>query len=110
MKYKPYAKVLTTNDFYGVCAIYEPHPFRGSAIKEAVEQCGYRMSDCKVMGSPLVSDDEWCWVFYDWCANPVGLSEEKPEGEVVDRFTAEHFYGHQHLADYLNEEPAFMTA
>ena len=34
MRYKKYAKVVT--DGYSLCAIYEPHPFRSSAISEAV--------------------------------------------------------------------------
>lgn len=108
MKYKPYAKVLAIDGFYGACAIYEPHPFRKSAIKEVVKQAGYKMSDCKVIGSPLVPDDEWCWVYYDWCGNPIGMTEDMPEGKVVDKFTEENL-GRQSLADYLNTEPAFMT-
>lgn len=104
MKYKPYTKVITTKDYYGECAIYEPHPFRDSVIKDAVEQSGHIYNT-----NTGIDDDEWCWVFYDWCANPVGLSDEKPDGVVVDKFTAEHFYGHQHLADYLNEEPVKTT-
>jgi hypothetical protein len=77
MKYKPYTKVLTTKDYYGECAIYEKNPF----------------------------GDDLCWVYYDICGNPVGLSAEMPDGEVVDKFTAEHFGGYQQLADYLNKEP-----
>lgn len=78
MKYKPYTKVLTSKDFYGCCAIYEPNPFRRD-------------------------DSEWCWVYYDLCGNPVGLSDGMPAGEVVDKFTAENI-GWQELADYLNKE------
>lgn len=107
MSYKHYEKVITTKDYYGECAIYEPHPFRESAIKEAVEQAGYRMSDCKVIGHQLVPNDEWCWVFYDWCGNPVGLSDTKPEGETVEKFTKENLYGNESLAEYLNREPFF---
>ena len=103
MKYKPYAKVLTIDDFYGACAIYEPHPFRYSSMKEVLEQAGYKAP--KNMGVP---DDEWCWVYYDWCGNPIGMSENIPEGEMVDKFTEENL-GSQSLADYLNIEPAFMT-
>lgn len=103
MKYKPYAKVLTIDDFYGACAIYEPHPFRHSSMKEVLEQAGYKAP--KNMGVP---DDEWCWVYYDWCGNPIGMSENIPEGEMVDKFTEENL-GSQSLADYLNIEPAFMT-
>lgn len=101
MNYKPYEKVITTRDYYGVCAIYEPHPFRNSAIKLAVEQSG------RVYKSNTgINDDEWCWVFYDWCGNPVGLSDEKPEGETVDKFTTENL-GNEKLAEYLNKEPLF---
>jgi hypothetical protein len=49
-----------------------------------------------------INDDEWCWVYYDWCGNPIGLSEEMPDGEVVDKFTKENL-GSQELADYLNK-------
>ena len=80
MSYKPYEKVITTKDYYGECAIYEPHPFRNSAIKDAVEQSGYTYSS-----DTGINDDEWCWVFYDWCGNPVGLSDKKPEGETVKK-------------------------
>ena len=78
MKYKPYTKVINIKDFYGVCAIYEKHPFG--------------------------SKNDLCWVYYDWCGNPVGLGGEMPEGEVVDKFTEENI-GRQDLADYLNKEP-----
>lgn len=40
-----------------------------------------------------------------YCGNQLENWSDMPEGEVVDKFTAEHFYGYQHLADYLNEEP-----
>lgn len=101
MKYKPYAKVITTGGFYGSCAIYEPHPFRHSSMKEVLEQAGYKIP--KNIGFP---DDEWCWVYYDWIGNPIGLSVDMPEGEIVDKFTEENL-GDQSLADYLNIESAF---
>lgn len=103
MKYKPYAKVLTIDGFYGACAIYEPHPFRHSSMVEPLKQAGYKVP--KNLGVP---DDEWCWVYYDWCGNPIGMSENMPEGEVVDKFTEENL-GSQSLAGYLNIEPTFMT-
>ena len=103
MKYKPYAKVLTIDGFYGACAIYEPHPFRHSSMAEPLKQAGYKVP--KNLG---VHDDEWCWVYYDWCGNPIGMSENMPEGEMVDKFTEENL-GSQSLANYLNIEPAFMT-
>ena len=102
-KYKPYAKVLAIDGFYGACAIYEPHPFRHSSMAEPLKQAGYKVP--KNLGVP---DDEWCWVYYDWCGNPIGMSENMPEGEMVDKFTEENL-GNQSLADYLNTEPAFMT-
>lgn len=96
---KPYLKVVTAPKYYGICAIYEPHPFRNCAIKSAVEQSGHTFN-----GHTGVDDDAWCWNFYDWCGNCVGFSYEMPEGEIVDKFTAEHFWGHQHIADHLNKD------
>lgn len=99
MQYKKYAKVIT-KEF--LCAIYEPHPFRSSAISEAV-------------GSHVntgILDDQWTWVYYDWCGNPVGTSDEKPEGVEVDKFTTDNLDFSwttpecaQNLVDYLNMEP-----
>ena len=103
MNYKPYEKVVTRS-CYGVCAIYEPHPFRDSAIKLAIDQSG------RVYKSNTgINDDEWCWVFYDWCGNPVGLSDEKPEGETVEKFTVENLgdKNSDSLVEYLNKEPFF---
>lgn len=102
MGYKPYEKVITTKDYYGECAVYEPHPFRNCVIKDAVEQSGRTYNS-----DTGINDDEWCWVFYDWCGNSVGLSDEKPEGEVVEKFTKENLYGNESLAEYLNKEPFF---
>ena len=85
MSYKPYEKVITSKVMFATCAIYEPHPFRNGAIKAAVEQCGHNYDS-----DTGINDDEWCWVFYDWCGNPVGLSNEKPEGETVEKFTKEN--------------------
>lgn len=98
LKHKPYTKVITKN-FYGACAIYEPHPFRNSTIKEAIKQAG-----CRMNSNTGIADDEWCWVYYDWCGNAVGLTNEMPDGEVVDKFTEENLLGHKSLADYLNIE------
>lgn len=97
---KPYLKVIL-RDSYAVCAIYEPHPFRASALKAAVAQCG------KIgVGYTGIEDDAWCWVYYDWCGNPVGIGEDFPKGEIVEKFTAEKLWGNQGLADYLNKENA----
>lgn len=95
---KPYLKVITPKHIYGVCAIYEPHPFRNSAIKESIEQNGGVYD-----GHTGIDDMAWCWVYYDWCGNPIGLSDSFPEGDLVDKFTAENI-GSQSLADYLNKE------
>ena len=100
MKYKKYAKVVTNG--YSLCAIYEPHPFRSSAISEAA-------------GSHIntgISDDEWIWVHYDYCGNPIGLSAEQPEGVEVDKFTTDNLDCSwttpecaQNIVDYFNKEP-----
>lgn len=95
MKYKAYTKVITTKDYYGECAIYEPHPFRNCGIQSS-QHTG-------------IEDDEWCWVFYDYCGNPVGLSDKKPKGETVEKFTKENLYGNESLAEYLNKEPFFES-
>lgn len=94
---KPYLKVIVKT-YAGVAAIYEPHPFRNCVIKKAIEQSGHTMGV-----STGIDDFAFCWVFYDWCGNPVGLSDNMPEGEIVDSFTAENL-GDQSLADYLNKE------
>lgn len=95
---KPYMKICF-NGGGAVCAIYEPHPFRASALPGDLD-----------IG---ISNDEWCWVFYDWVGNPVGLMESNdgvPEGEIVVMFTSENV-GSQDLADYLNKEnPEYVEA
>jgi hypothetical protein len=100
MKYKPYAKVITNDGC--LCAIYEPHPFRSGAISES-------------LGRPVdtgIADDEWVWVYYDWCCNPIGISCGKPDGIEVEQFTTENLKltwttpeCAQKLCDYLNMEP-----
>ena len=100
---KPYLKVVTSPKYYGICAIYEPHPFRNCAIKEAVEKDGKTMK-----GHTGVNDNAWCWVYYDWICNPIGVSYTMPEGTLVDKFTEENL-GDKNLADYLNEEDKEMV-
>jgi hypothetical protein len=95
---KPYLKVITAPKYYGICAIYEPHPFRNCAIKSVIEQSGHTMN-----GHTGVDDGAWCWCYYDCYANCVGISSDMPEGKVVDKFTAELFWDNQYIADYLNE-------
>ncbi len=91
----PYKKILLENH-YAICAIYEPHPFRKSALPVGA---GFK-----------ISDDEWCWDYYDWCGNLIGMTDEEPEGKVV-RFFTEESVGSKSLADYLNRvNPAFVRA
>jgi hypothetical protein len=99
MKYKPYTKVVITKSNYALCAIYEPHSFRNSIIQASLNQDGKTS-----ISHTGVEDDVWCWVYYDWCGNPVGLSDEKPKGETVEKFTKENI-GDDNLAEYLNKEP-----
>lgn len=98
MELKPYMKICLKGGC-AVCAIFEPHPYRVSALPGDAD-----------IG---IGDDEWCWVYYDWCGNPVGIMESydgMPEGEIVSAFTAENI-GNQDLADYLNkEQPEFVAA
>ena len=93
MRYNPYEKMVNTN--YGVCAIYEPHPFRSNVISEAVNQ--------KV--NTGIPDSSYVWVFYDWCGNPIGISDKRPAGDYVDKFTEKNV-GSKELAEYLNQTPA----
>ena len=98
MKYKKYAKVIP-EESGAICAIYEPHPFRSSVISEAV-------------GSNIntgIDNDEWVWVYYDWCCNPIGISIGKPDGVEVDKFTTDNLDFSwttpecaKKLIDYLN--------
>ena len=85
-KVKPYTKIITSDKYYGVAAIYEPHPFRNSLIQSAVRAEGYES-----IGDTGIDDNEWCWVYYDWVGNGVGTGSEQPEGEIVEMFTEEHF-------------------
>ena len=101
MKYKPYAKAVT-NEPGCICAIYEPHPFRSSAISEALG----------LNANTGITDDEWIWMYYNWCGNPVGTSDEKPDGVEVDKFTVDNLdlswtnrECAQKLVNYLNREP-----
>lgn len=100
MKYKPYAKVIPEESGV-ICAIYEPNPSRPNVIAASL---GY-----PVDATP--ADDEWVWVYYDWCGNPIGTSIGKPDGVDVDKFTIENLKlswstpeSAQKLVDYLNIE------
>lgn len=97
--FKKYAKVI--NIPYGLCAIYEPHPFRSKAISGAIGE--------KV--DTGIEDDAWTWVYYDFCGNPIGVSEDKPEGTEVDKLTFDNTDWNwttpecaQNIIDYLNKE------
>jgi hypothetical protein len=91
---------------YACVAIYEPNPFRPSVIKEAIESAGRKSSSYDTG----YTDNQWCWVYYDWCGNPVGLSEDLPEGRLVYRLKPEYFewMGYENavrFCEYLNKEP-----
>ena len=99
MKYK---KIILKDCRFAIVAIYEPHPFSNKSISEAVEHPVN-------MG---ISDNEWIWVYYDGCCNPVGLSDEKPDGIEVDKFTTDNLdlswttpECARRIVDYLNMEP-----
>lgn len=99
---KPYEKYVL-NKGLAVAAIYEPHPFRNIVIKEAVERSGYNYGD----NNTGIEDDAWCWVFYDWCGNPISVGYDIPdefEPYKVDKFTIKHGFASQEIADYLNED------
>ena len=105
MKYQKYAKVITSNNMFALCAIYEPHPFRSSAISEAVNS----------NVDTGISDDEWTWVFYDAAGNPVGMSDTQPEGREVEKFVTADFewLGTENsirLCEYLNKTPFFSKS
>ena len=102
MKYKKYTKIIPKDCSFAIAAIYEPHPFSSKSISEAV---GYP-------ADTGISEDQWVWVYYDWCCNPVCISEEKPDGVEVDKFTTDNLdfswttpQCAQRLVDYLNIEP-----
>jgi len=52
-KIQPYTKIITNND-YSACAIYERHPFRDSAIQEAVQSTGAHTHQ-----HTQIQNDEW---------------------------------------------------
>ena len=102
MKYNPYSKVVNLKKEYALCAIFEPHPFRCSAISDAVKQSV----------NTGIKDNEWCWVYYDCTGNPVAIGNDKPSGIDVDTFTPENlgfdcnddicFKNGIDLSEYLN--------
>lgn len=103
---RPYIKVIDLVTALACVAIYEPNPFRPSAIKEAIESNG-KKSDSYDTG---VDDNEWCWVYYDWCGNPIGLGKDVPEGRLTYKLKPEDFewMGYENAVrycEYLNREP-----
>lgn len=99
---KPYEKYVLNNGL-AVAAIYEPHPFRNIAVKSAVEKSGRNYG----YNNTGVEDNVLCWVLYDWIGNPISIGSEIPnelEPCKVDKFTVEHGFASQEIADYLNED------
>ena len=108
---RPYIKIVDLVDCYGCVAIYEPNPFRLEAICEAVKQVNKKPGKIEIIniGDPL-DDESWCWVYYDWCGNPVGLGRDMPEGRLTYKLVPEDFewMGHDNAVrycEYLNREP-----
>ena len=55
-------------------------------------------------------DDDWCWIYYDWCCNPIGMSKDVPEGKLVYKLKNEDFAwmsyeNAERFCEYLNREP-----
>ena len=97
----PYVKIVDLVNTYGMIAIYEPHPFRSSAISEAA---GTNVNTG-------ISDDDWAWVYYDWCGNPVGTSHDVPEGRLIYKVKPsdiQSWYSYEsdavRMCEYLNME------
>jgi hypothetical protein len=108
---RPYIKVVDLVNQYACVAIYEPNPFRPEAICEAVKQVNKKSSKIEIIniGDPL-DDESWCWVYYDWCGNPVGLGRDTPEGRLTYKLMPKDFewMGYDNAVrycEYLNREP-----
>ena len=102
---RPYVKIYDMECGFACIAVYEPHPFRDSAIQDAVKSIGKKSNQ-----HTGIDDDEWCWIFYDWCGNPVAISDEMPEGKFTYQVKPEHFewMGHDNavrFCEYINKEP-----
>ena len=105
---RPYVKIVDLVNNYGCVAIYEPNPFRPEAIISAVKQSGKKPDKIINLGDDI--DSQWCWVYYDWCGNPVGMSADVPEGRFTYKLVPEDFewMGHDNAVnycEYLNKEP-----
>lgn len=106
---RPYIKIVDLVNAFACVAIYEPNPFRPEAIIGAIKQSDKTpnkridLGDCNI-------DDQWCWVYYDWCGNPVGLGADIPEGRLTYQLKPEDFewMGYDNAVrycGYLNKEP-----
>ena len=108
---RPYVKIVDLVNAYALVAIYEPNPFRPEALCGAVKQSGKKMGEKISLGDDNL-DNQWCWVYYDWCGNPVGLGSEVPEGRLTYTLKPEDFdtdwLGYDNVVrycEYLNKEP-----
>ena len=102
---RPYVKIYDMECGFACIAVYEPHPFRDSVIQDAVKSIGKKSNQ-----HTGIDNDEWCWVFYDWCGNPVAISDEMPEGKFTYQVKPEHFewMGYDNavrFCEYINKEP-----
>lgn len=106
---RPYIKIVDLVNDYACVAIYEPNPFRSEALCEAVKQSDKKPGKRINLGDDNI-DDQWCWVYYDWCYNPVGISKDAPEGRLTYKLVPEDFewMGYDNAIRYcecLNREP-----
>ena len=106
---RPYVKIIDMINSFACVAIYEPNPFRPDAICDAIKQFGKSFDKIINLGDHNI-DDEWCWVYYDWCGNPIGTSADVPEGRLTYELKPEDFewMGHENsvnYCEYLNKEP-----
>jgi hypothetical protein len=87
---RPYVKIVDLVNMCACVAIYEPNPFRPEAILGAVQQSNKQPGEKFDLGDSNV-DNQWCWVYYDWCGNPVGLGNDIPEGRLTYKLKPEDF-------------------
>ena len=106
---RPYVKIVDLVNACACVAIYEPNPFRPEALCEAVKQSGGCQGQTIHLGDNNI-DDQWCWVYYDWYGNPVGIGTEVPEGRLTYKLEPKDFgwMGYENAVrwcEYLNREP-----
>ena len=102
-------KIIDLINQYACVAIYEPNPFRPEALSTAVKQYGKKPGKKINLGDNNL-DNQWCWVYYDWCGNPVGLGMDVPEGRLTYQLKPEDFewMGYDNAVrycEYFNREP-----